>query len=98
MDSSTPRHWHLILRGGCVETCPSTERQSQISHNLDLIAQVAVEELEHGAAAKEVVVKGVSALEDCPLFNAGKGAAFTKDGTHEVIPSTPQIHQFESQI
>jgi len=34
--------------------------------------------------AKDVVVQVVSELEDCPLFNAGKGSALTADGVHEV--------------
>jgi hypothetical protein len=36
-----------------------------------------------GAKAKDVVVQVVTALKDCPLFNAGKGAALIIDGEHE---------------
>ncbi|WP_310590496.1 isoaspartyl peptidase/L-asparaginase [Dyadobacter sp. CY261] len=33
--------------------------------------------------AIEVVEKSVMALENNPLFNAGKGSVFTSEGTHE---------------
>ena len=37
-----------------------------------------------GAAALEVVVEVAARLEDCPLFNAGRGSVYTADGTHEL--------------
>ncbi len=40
--------------------------------------------LEQGATAVEAVEKTVIALEDSPLFNAGKGSVFTAEGTHEM--------------
>lgn len=40
--------------------------------------------LEQGAAALDAVTAAVVALEDCDLFNAGKGAVFTNTGTHEL--------------
>lgn len=40
-----------------------------------------------GAAALDVVEEVVRTLEDDPLFNAGKGAVFTWDGTHELDAS-----------
>lgn len=43
--------------------------------------------LENGATANEVVTKAVEVLEDCPLFNAGKGSVFTAEGTHEMDAS-----------
>ena len=40
-----------------------------------------------GAPALDAVEATVRALEDCPLFNAGRGAVFTHDGTHELDAS-----------
>jgi beta-aspartyl-peptidase (threonine type) len=34
-----------------------------------------------------VVTEAVTMLEDCPLFNAGRGAVFTHQGTHELDAS-----------
>jgi L-asparaginase / beta-aspartyl-peptidase len=40
--------------------------------------------LESGAPALDAVEASMRALEDCPLFNAGRGAAFTRSGIHEM--------------
>ncbi|TPE45914.1 isoaspartyl peptidase/L-asparaginase family protein [Pontibacter mangrovi] len=40
--------------------------------------------LEKGGSALEAVEEAVRHLEDCPLFNAGKGSVFTKEGKHEM--------------
>ncbi len=40
--------------------------------------------LRQGGAALEAVVAAVTVLEDCPLFNAGRGAVFNHEGTHEM--------------
>ncbi|CAN5854932.1 isoaspartyl peptidase/L-asparaginase [soil metagenome] len=37
-----------------------------------------------GASALDAVCRAVELLEDCPLFNAGHGAVFTAEGTHEL--------------
>jgi beta-aspartyl-peptidase (threonine type) len=43
--------------------------------------------LENGATAVDAVEKAVTLLEDCHLFNAGKGSVFTAEGTHEMDAS-----------
>ncbi|MES3026065.1 MAG: isoaspartyl peptidase/L-asparaginase [Pseudomonadota bacterium] len=40
--------------------------------------------LRAGGSAVAAVAAAVAALEDCPLFNAGRGAVFTADETHEL--------------
>ncbi len=42
--------------------------------------------LDQGSALDAVVI-AVALLEDCPLFNAGRGSVFTADGTHEMDAS-----------
>ncbi len=37
-----------------------------------------------GGSALDVVTEAVRLLEECPLFNAGIGAVFTHEGTHEL--------------
>lgn len=37
-----------------------------------------------GASALDVVVEAVRQLEECPFFNAGRGAVYTAAGTHEL--------------
>ena len=40
--------------------------------------------LAQGGSALDAVTRAVCALEDDPLFNAGRGAVFTRDGTQEM--------------
>ena len=47
-----------------------------------LLAGQAV--LAQGGTAMEAVCEAVRLLEDCPLFNAGHGAVFTAEATHEL--------------
>lgn len=42
------------------------------------------EVLERGGTSLDAVVAAVVALEDCPLFNAGRGAVFNAAGEHEL--------------
>jgi len=43
--------------------------------------------LKQGGAALDAVEAAIISLEDCPLFNAGKGAVFTHNETHEMDAS-----------
>ncbi|GGG30806.1 isoaspartyl peptidase/L-asparaginase family protein [Pontibacter amylolyticus] len=51
-----------------------------LSHALDQGYQV----LEKGGSALDAVEMAVVLLEDSPLFNAGRGSVFTKEGKHEM--------------
>jgi L-asparaginase / beta-aspartyl-peptidase len=43
--------------------------------------------LKQGGTAVDAVLQTVKSMEDCPFFNAGKGAVFTSDGGHELDAS-----------
>lgn len=43
--------------------------------------------LREGGSAMDAVIAAVVSLEDCPLFNAGRGSVFTADGKHEMDAS-----------
>jgi beta-aspartyl-peptidase (threonine type) len=43
--------------------------------------------LDQGGTSLDAVETVIRSLEDCPLFNAGKGAVFTHDGTNELDAS-----------
>lgn len=47
-----------------------------VTHGQSMLAQ--------GASALDTVTEAVRRLEECPLFNASKGAVFTRQGTHEL--------------
>ncbi|MBI1344021.1 MAG: beta-aspartyl-peptidase [Terrimonas sp.] len=40
--------------------------------------------LEKGMTAREAVIAAVKSMEDCILFNAGRGSVFTHEGRHEM--------------
>ncbi|MDR3175237.1 MAG: isoaspartyl peptidase/L-asparaginase [Desulfovibrio sp.] len=52
--------------------------------NLRRIATSAYAALAGGVGAVEAVTLAVAMLEDCPLFNAGRGAVYTSKATHEM--------------
>jgi len=51
---------------------------------LDFVLEGGQQILERGGSALDAVTEAVFRLEECPLFNAGKGAVFTHAGTHEL--------------
>lgn len=61
---------------------PELERAYRIGLEEALAAGRDV--LAEGGASMDAVVAAVSAFEDDPLFNAGRGAAFTADGRNEL--------------
>lgn len=75
----------VVLHGG---TSDFWERDSIYQREIEQMLRATVAEagsrLSSGATALDVVQFAVSVLEDCPLFNAGKGAVLNEDGEHEV--------------
>jgi beta-aspartyl-peptidase (threonine type) len=63
----------------------------ELEANYKLVLKVALEAgyavLENDGTAIDAVAKAVTMLEDSHLFNAGKGAVFTADETHEMDAS-----------
>ncbi len=43
--------------------------------------------LKEGGSSLDAVEAAIRSLEDCPLYNAGKGAVFTNEGKHEMDAS-----------
>jgi beta-aspartyl-peptidase (threonine type) len=77
----------LAIHGGAgnlVKMNLSEEQQQEYTQALDsaLFAGEAI--LENGGSAIDAVEAAIIVLEDCPLFNAGKGAVFTHDGHNEL--------------
>jgi hypothetical protein len=83
--SSTRQEGYFVLHAGATNSWETNlALQQAIEKVLFETAETARTSLRAGASALEVVETAVVALEDCPFFNAGKGAALTEDGTHEV--------------
>lgn len=62
----------------------TVEQERRYVETLSAIVQKGQQMLEAGESALEVVTEAVRLLEECPLFNAGIGAVFTRDETHEL--------------
>ncbi len=62
----------------------SAEAEREYRNALRTILEKGREALSAGASALDVVTLAVSMLEDCPLFNAGRGAVYTSAETHEL--------------
>jgi beta-aspartyl-peptidase (threonine type) len=62
----------------------SAAQEGQYHGALREVLLAAQRVLADGGSAIDAVCVAVDALEDCELFNAGRGAVFTRDGTHEL--------------
>lgn len=77
----------LALHGGAgtiarASLSPADEQQYRAA--LEDALTIGYDLLRDGAAALDAVEATVRSLEDCPLFNAGRGAVFTHEGHHEM--------------
>lgn len=80
----------LALHGGAgtiSKTLMTPEKEKSYRDALALAASTGEEILKNGGSALDAVEASVRSLEDCPLFNAGKGAVFTNDGKNELDAS-----------
>ena len=71
-----------IERGAMSEELEATYRAF-----LDDAITQGYEQLRGGRSGLDVVVTVIQMMEDSPLFNAGRGAVYTWDGTHELDAS-----------
>ncbi|MBK8557894.1 MAG: isoaspartyl peptidase/L-asparaginase [Lewinellaceae bacterium] len=65
----------------------SPEKDEAYRAALDTALRIGETVLRNGGSAMDAVTGCISWLEDCPLFNAGKGAVFTHDGRNELDAS-----------
>lgn len=65
----------------------SPERQEQYLFHLDRALHTGDSVLRTGGTAVDAVVATIMVLEECPLFNAGKGAVFSWEGKNELDAS-----------
>ena len=62
----------------------SQEQELRYIQALSDIVETGQRMLEDGRSALDAVTEAVRLLEECPLFNAGIGAVYTRDETHEL--------------
>ena len=71
-----------LLRG---QMTPAKEQEYTAALQQALDAGYGI--LSKAGSALDAVEAAVRVLEDCPLFNAGRGSVFTADGTHQMDAS-----------
>ena len=77
----------LALHGGAgtiLRSSMSKEKEVLYKAALQSALTLGYEVLEKGGTAIDAVEQCVISLENCPLFNAGKGSVFTNTETHEM--------------
>lgn len=80
----------LALHGGAgtlIKGAMTAEKESEYKAALKTALNTGYAVIEKGGTALDAVETTVKSLEDCPLFNAGKGSVFTAAGTHEMDAS-----------
>jgi len=80
----------IVIHGGAGNTdieSFSEENQKLYKEKLGEALEIGENILKSGGTCLEAVEKTINYLEDCPLFNAGKGAVFTHDGHNEMDAS-----------
>ena len=80
----------IAIHGGAGTLTPENltpAKRAEIETMLARAVQAGHEKLLAGASATEAVITAIVLLEDSPLFNAGVGAVYTWDETHELDAS-----------
>ncbi len=89
--SSPAQNRHcLVIHGGAGvmdREMMSPERQKQYLFHLDRALHTGDSVLRTGGTSVDAVVATIMVLEECPLFNAGKGAVFSWEGKNELDAS-----------
>jgi L-asparaginase / beta-aspartyl-peptidase len=79
--------WAIALHGGAGAMARDNytdEQVAQYETELNTALEIGIEILKNGGTSLDAVEQVVRYLEDCPLFNAGRGAVFTHDGKNEL--------------
>lgn len=82
--------WSLAIHGGAGTLDPAQmtpEKRAAYEADLQRALDAGSKILADGGAAMDSIKAAIVILENSPLFNAGKGAVFTWDGTNELDAS-----------
>lgn len=80
----------LVIHGGAgtiLKENMTLEDEKAYHDKLKEALNAGYEILNRGGSSEEAVVAAIMIMEDSPLFNAGKGAVFTNEGTNEMDAS-----------
>ncbi|GGX12198.1 isoaspartyl peptidase/L-asparaginase family protein [Aquimarina muelleri] len=80
----------IVIHGGAgtiLKENMTAEKEAAYNAKLEEAIRVGHTILKNGGTSLEAVEKTINVLENSPLFNAGKGAVFTSEGTNELDAS-----------
>lgn len=80
----------IAIHGGAgtiLRSLMTPEKEARYTQALREARDAGYQILAAGGTALDAVEASVVALEECPLFNAGRGSVFTADGKHEMDAS-----------
>jgi beta-aspartyl-peptidase (threonine type) len=80
----------IAIHGGAgtiLRSSMTPEKEQAYKEALQAALNIGYSILEMGGTSLDAVEQSIRSLEDCPLFNAGRGSVFTADGTHEMDAS-----------
>ena len=83
-------NWSIAIHGGAGTLDPdkmTPEKRAEYEAALQAALDAGAKVLAEGGSAMDAVKAAIIPMEDSPLFNAGKGAVFTWDGTNELDAS-----------
>jgi L-asparaginase / beta-aspartyl-peptidase len=80
----------LAIHGGAgtiLRSAMNAEKEANYRNGLGEALEAGEKILAEGGSALDAVVAAVSSLEDCPLFNAGRGSVYNAEGKQEMDAS-----------
>ncbi len=80
----------IVIHGGAGALAPgryTPEEEAEYKAKLTEALDAGYAILENGGAALDAIEAAIVIMEDSPLFNAGKGAVFTREGRNELDSS-----------
>lgn len=88
LNGYSQNNFTILIHGGAGNiTKENTIDPEQYKNALDSALNIGETILRNGGTSLDAVEKVIRFMEDCPLFNAGKGAVFTADGHNELDAS-----------
>lgn len=88
--NTSEQNFGIAIHGGAGtinQAKMTTEKRRQYEQGLQAAIDAGYDVLKRGGNSEQAVITAISILEDNPLFNAGKGAVYTYQGTHELDAS-----------
>jgi beta-aspartyl-peptidase (threonine type) len=80
----------MVIHGGAgaiLRSSMTPEMEKAYMDTLTIALRTGYQILSRGGTSLDAVEATIRVMEDCPLFNAGKGAVFTAEGTNELDAS-----------